>query len=218
MYQVVKKLSLYIIGVYLRLHLNIKYKSNITDGPAHLFNEIALQKKYLSGSDLKIVQDSVQNNCWFANPECILVSMLASGNGSYREKAVEIIKNARCSKDTSKSKRKKKKQKAIRRFVKPKVQFDASDYNELCKTRKKDGVYKFIDSKGTWTPVTEPPLTIGLNTTELEAFREIPLTTTYLCHTQPVERNVKLTSEATSTISGRLRQIGEALSTVLQPG
>ena len=68
--------------------------------------------------------------------------------------------------------------------------------------------------KETWDEVTEPPITMRFTDEELGRFIEEPLRTQYSCHTQAVERGVATTSQATSQISGHIRQIGEVLAII----
>ena len=49
---------------------------------------------------------------------------------------------------------------------------------------------------------------------DLKQFLSTPLSLNYPCHTQSVERAVKLTTESTKRISGQKRQIGEALNII----
>ena len=59
--------------------------------------------------------------------------------------------------------------------------------------------------------VTEPPLTRKLSDAELHGYVLRPLRTEFLCHTQPCERGVKLTSDSCSKKSGYQTQLGIAL-------
>ena len=95
----------------------------------------------------------------------------------------------------------------------PDIKFDAPTYNELCKIKRTRNSYCYKSKNGSLIPVTEPPLTIGLSDEDLNSFILTPLNTPYPCHTQPVERFVKLTSKSTGKITGRIRQIGEAICT-----
>ena len=52
--------------------------------------------------------------------------------------------------------------------------------------------------------LTEPPLTLDLNEAELLAIKETPFEVpNYPCHTQAVERGVKLVSEASAAAIGQ---------------
>ena len=57
--------------------------------------------------------------------------------------------------------------------------------------------------------LTEPPLTLDLNEAELLAIKETPFKVpNYPCHTQAVERGVKLVSEASAAVIGQEAQEG----------
>jgi hypothetical protein len=59
--------------------------------------------------------------------------------------------------------------------------------------------------------VTEPPLTRKLSLAELHGYVLRPLRTEFLCHTQPCERGVKLTTDSCATKGGYQKQLGMAL-------
>ena len=71
------------------------------------------------------------------------------------------------------------------------------------------GAVQYLSNKKGYLPIYDPPL---LNEcTDLGQFIANPLQLNYPNHTQSVERAVKLTTEATSRLSGQKRQIGEAM-------
>ena len=61
-------------------------------------------------------------------------------------------------------------------------------------------------------PMTESPLTIDMSSEEIRSFIEKPFQPPhYECHSQPVERAVKDTTEAVGMVTGRDRQDGLTL-------
>ena len=77
----------------------------------------------------------------------------------------------------------------IRKFVIPKINFAATSYTELIDWNKAN--------------LTEPPLTKMLSDDEIKSFDEIPFEVPkYPCHTQAVERAIRLVSEASTSVVG----------------
>ena len=78
----------------------------------------------------------------------------------------------------------------VRKFVFPKVNFSATSYTEL------------IDWES--AKLTEPPFTLDFKEADLFAIKEAPLEVpNYPCHTQAVERAIKLVSEASAAVVGQ---------------
>ena len=77
----------------------------------------------------------------------------------------------------------------IRKFIIPKINFNAQSYAELIDWEK--------------SKLTEPPLTLSLTEAEVLAFKESPFDVPkYPCHTQAVERGIRLVSEASAAVIG----------------
>ena len=80
-------------------------------------------------------------------------------------------------------------QSTVRKFVIPKINFKAETYPDL------------ID----WEKVsfTEPPITLQFSNEKLQSLIDSPLSVLkFLCHTQQVERAIKLVTEAASSVIG----------------
>jgi len=74
------------------------------------------------------------------------------------------------------------------------------------------GIPQYKSHDGLWRRMTEPPVTaISWSTTDLKNLSE-PLRTGHPCHSQLVERMVKITSDVVEVVSGHQRQVGEALA------
>ncbi|KAG5899218.1 hypothetical protein JTB14_034476 [Gonioctena quinquepunctata] len=123
---------------------------------------------------------------YFAHPEDILFGMLGDTRHHIRELAVRRIFKARSSNI----------QQSLRQFeVSNSLNINASSYMDL------------ID----WSTlvITEPPLTMGLPVEVLIDIVKNPDTSmlfseikSYRCHTQAVERAVKIVTEASATVCG----------------
>jgi len=143
---------------------------------------------------------SVQQNCSFAHPENVLLTMLGDSDKTIRSKAVRIIKKIRRANTYS----------TVRDFHLPKVDMDAESYQQLATITEvgRSEVLYLSQYKGL-LEVTEPSLL--KDCVNINQFIDTPLALYYPNHTQSVERGVKLTTESTKRISGQKRQIGEAL-------
>ena len=107
--------------------------------------------------------------------------MIADPRASVRKSAVEYITSSRgqvCE--------------GVRIFAVPKINLDANDYTNLADLCN--------------GPCLEPPLTRQYSTSELAAFVTDPepyvRMNKYPCHTQAVERSIKLVTEAAAAVSG----------------
>lgn len=91
------------------------------------------------------------------------------------------------------------KRKGIRQFTVPPINFDCTDYTAM------------ID----WSTVsvTEPPITMSISNDDLRDFIREPTTPVvtfdrYPCHTQAVERCIKVVTEASQSVCGENRRDG----------
>jgi len=93
----------------------------------------------------------------------------------------------------------------IRKFDIPKINFEANDYIEL------------IDWSS--SEVTPPPILNDVTTEDLKSMLEEPIPidwtfTKFPCHTQAVERTVKLVTEASKKVCGHNKRDGFIRSTL----
>ena len=167
----------YIMSVYVPVWFQIKSNSNQTNGAQHYFT---LQN--CSQSRTQRVRDVVnmvlQRNGFFAHPGNILISMLMDKQEHVRELAWRRI--LKCRSNSSMGRRK---------VVVPKVLFDAEHY------------YEMIDWQA--TTISETLVTHCLSNATIESYvksRMLPseLFPKFPCHTQAVERAVKLITEASA--------------------
>lgn len=173
-------LTEYIIKVYGPVWFKVKSKHSCKDGAKHLFSIIKLSR-YLTDELKAIIDPVIQRNGYFGHPENILLSMITDERREIRELGIRRIIKAR------------KVQKGIRVFDVPPLNFSASDYIDMIN----------------WTDceVTEPPVTRGISDQDLEILLS-DITTPKLefprfpCHTQAVERCVKVVTEASTSVCG----------------
>ena len=131
----------------------------------------------------------IQRNSYFAHPENLLLSTMTDNRPQIRELALCRILKAQ---DQPKRKR-------VRQFTVPLINFDCTDYPAM------------ID----WMMVcmTEPPVTMSISDDDLREFiREptMPVVTfdRYPCHTQAVERWIKVVTEASKSACRKNRRDG----------
>jgi hypothetical protein len=170
----------YVVKVYAPLWFAIKYNPSCKDGSKHLWNTIRASR-YLPDELKGIIDPVLQRNGYFGHPENILLAMITDARKYIRELGMRRILKAR---STSYG---------IRRFTIPVLNFNAKDYVDL------------IDWQA--TEISEPPLMSDISTDEIEmlvASGSIPLIDfpKYPCHTQAVERCVKLVTEASAAVCG----------------
>ena len=182
--------------VYAPSWFAIKMKPSCTQGARHLFKTVCMSR-YLP-EELKVVIDPViQRNAYFGHPENILLAMLTDERKHIRELGLRRILKARTivklPKRTTK-KRKSTKTTAIREFAIPKLNFEATDYVDLINWQECN--------------ITEPPLTKHISDEDLKLLVGSGEATPVLdfpqfpCHTQAVERCVKLVTEASAAVCG----------------
>ncbi|XP_050527619.1 uncharacterized protein LOC126897791 [Daktulosphaira vitifoliae] len=183
-----KILTEFILKVYGPMWFHIKINPFCISGSKHLWRTIKFSR-YLPNNLLKIIDPVIQRNAYFGSPENILICMLLDNRYAIRKKALSKIINARQNKNDQ----------SIRSFEIPPLNFNATDYVELIDWGK--------------TQVTEPPLTSNIDQDTLRqivlSHKKNTLEIFYLpCHTQAVERSVKLVTEASAAVCGQARRDG----------
>ena len=105
-----RQICLFIVGVYYKQWFAIKRDHKLVDGPRHMlkqvqFNcgwchilhhrnvllQVQLVKEYCTAEVRSVVDFYVNRNAYFANPELMLITMLASEDESERRFAVKVI-------------------------------------------------------------------------------------------------------------------------------
>ena len=177
----------------------------------------------LKPKEQKIAQKSIQRNGFYAHPEAILRSMLADDNQALRQQAVDKILAiradfAKTAEEDGEEETEEEEEEdedewededdldteelildvaeqaaiensTVRQFDVPKINFKATTYPNLINWKK--------------TAFTEPPMTLALSDDELRGLVEKPLLVPfYPCHTQAVERAIKLVTEAAGSVVG----------------
>lgn len=193
-----KSLVNFIIKVYAPMWFDIKCNESFLMGPKLMFNYIRLVRQNVQ-NDLKcLIYESIQRNSYFAHAENVILSMLCDNNKDVREMAVNSILEAR--------KAASKRIEAtinIRKFEKPKINFNAKVYYEI-----------------TNISFTDPPLTQKTSENVLRSCIENEdnyvknLAETIPSHTQSVERYVQLVSQVSSSVVGETNRSNKITSTI----
>jgi hypothetical protein len=182
-----KHLVTYIVKVYGPLWFSIRMHPSCKDGARHLFRTIKLSR-YLTKELLDIIDPVLQRNGYFGHPENLLLAMIRDERQHIRELGLRRILKSRLEKSST-----------LREFRIPKFNFDASEYFDL------------IDWQN--TVVTEPPLTINVSEATIRLYVATHGDCTvefdrYPCHTQAVERSVKIVTEASQALCGQQARDG----------
>ena len=144
----------------------------------------------------------IQRNGFFAHHENVLIAMVNDDDPTVRALGWRRIKKARSS----------NLKKSVRAFTVPKINFDAKVYHTM------------ID----WNvDYTEPPLTKNITSEELDGYistRSFPgyeqwsfskgSIVNIPCHSQAVERHVKLVSDSSKNVVGEFNRDGFMRSTI----
>ena len=141
------------------------------------FTRSLVKSRYLSPEHKKIVDPVIHRNAYFAHPENRLLAMMTDHRPHIRELGLRRVMKARAADPSGQ----------IRMFKVPaKLNFDVAEYFDM------------ID----WAvcPISEPSIIKAMTDAELRDLITTEVTPTFMfpkfpCHTQAVERHVKLVTE-----------------------
>jgi hypothetical protein len=190
-------LTNFVMKMYAPSWFVIKMKPSCTQGARHLF-EMVCMSRYLPEELKLVVYPVIQRNAYFDHPENILLAMLTDERKHIQHLGLRRITREKLPKRTTK-KRKSTETKAIREFAIPKLNFEATDYVDLINWQE--------------SYITEPPLTKNISDEDLKllvATGDTPVVDfpQFPCHTQAVERCVKLVTEASTAVCGAPVRVG----------
>lgn len=185
----------YVVRVYVPVWFAIKSKPSCSQGPRHLW-KLCTSTRYLPDHLRDLVRKVISHNGFFAHSENILLAMLEDERPPIRELAVRRILLARSSFVLTSS---------VRQFRPPEINFEATDYTEMIlgwheETRLEPPVLRGIPEEELWhTIMKEMPAEGGGYRFHFSSFP---------CHTQAVERGIKLVTEAAALVHGQERRHG----------
>lgn len=190
-----KQLVFFILHCYMPLWFRIKASVYFSEGPKIVFETIRLTR-YLPEHLQIIINPVIERNAYFAHPENLIVAMIMDERQHVRELGLRRVLKARES----------CKGKSIRNFRVPTLDFNAIDYIDMVQ----------------WDicNVTPPPLLRNVPDEEIEEMIKTgrPFTSDFAkfpCHTQAVERCVKLVTEASKSVCGTEARDGFIRTTLL---
>lgn len=180
-------LAQFVVKVYAPVWFSIKLRPHVCDGPRHFFSFLKYTA-YMPKELRDIVRQVAQNNAFFAHREQVVLSMLSDENENTRKMAVDLIFRARRSLSNNKTKRI-----VVRKLKLPQLIPDARYYYEMIQINDEESL--------------EPPFTKRLDEEELrECIKDADVIRKWIgkipCHSQAVERAVKLTSSTSTVVMG----------------
>ena len=190
-----KMIVTYICQVYAPMWFLIKAQSKFTKGPSHILKLIQLvrdQPVQVQG----VVKPAIQRNAYFAEPGIMLTSMIEDPDVDVRRSGIEMIKKAR-----SKPQKfpKSKFLKGMRKHEIPVLNWNASKWTEIVDLEKVNN--------------QEPRILRKLSLEQVEAAMDSPFCfPKYPCHSQTVERMVKLVTEVSGEVYGEKKQQEKAVA------
>lgn len=191
-----KILTNYIVNTYAPVWFDIKRYPTVKDGPKHILKVIQTTR-HLPENIKQVIDPVIQRNGFFCHPENMLLAMIVDERQHIRELGYRRILKARDQEPEPDN--------GIRIFKPPAINFEAKDYTEL------------VD----WTQckLTPPPLISNMTTDYIASSLKDKVVPEfdYLkfpCHTQSVERCVKLVTEAASKVCGYENRDGFIRSTL----
>ena len=167
----------------------------------HLLSEIKAISKYCTTEEREILEPIISWNGFYAHPENILLSLLASTSRQDRILGITTILEIRRKQNVDqKRKRRVTKNSGIRLFRVPYINFKSESISQLTDLTLAE---------------TEPPLTLGMSEGELKSITDIPMDLGgYPCHTTSCERAVQITSAASLITSDRDMQDGHSFNKI----
>lgn len=191
-----KMLVSYIMKIYAPVWFEIKMHPSVKFGPVHMFKVVQTTRQ-LPDSVRKIIDPVIQRNAFFCHPENMLISMAVDERVHVRQLAFRRLLKAR---------KQEPKGKSVRTFQPPTINFAASDYIELIDWSKCK-----LSSPPIMNNVSTESLEQLINTDVLPEFELMK----FPCHTQSVERIVKLVTESCTKVCGEENRDGFIRATLL---
>lgn len=195
-----KNIATYIVQVYAPAIYNIKYKSSIVYGPIHLA-QIVKSAQRMPPECRAILNRNISNNCYFAHAENITLAMLNDDSEAIRLNAWDKIFVARQQEIEN----------SLRQFRSPQqLNFACESYTQLIDYENAEYFnppilkdYEFTEDQ--IVDLASKPI---LEHNFGKYLKDIP------CHTQAVERSVKLVTEASQRVCGQEGRNGFIFNTL----
>ena len=190
-----RMIATYICQVYAPMWFLIKAHSKFTQGPMHILKLIELVRDQPEEVQV-IVKPAIQRNAYFAEPGIMLTSMLEDQDANIRKSGIKIIKKLRSNPPKPP---KSKILKGVRKHEIPQLNWNASKWTEIIDLER--------------VKIWEPKIISKLSLEKVEAACESPISfPKYPCHSQTVERMVKLVTEVSGEVYGEKKQREKAVA------
>lgn len=183
----------FILKSYAPTWFKIKRSPSCIKGSLHLFKAIQ-SCNYLKGKQREVVQKCMQHNAFYAHPENVILGMLFDENEFARNKAIQLLEKCTPLGSNLSS--------DLRKFEIPKINFNAKTYYGMIN-------FNLVN-------VSYPPLLANVSKDALKDLYKSDLGKRIAqipCHSQAVERNVKLVTEAAASVTEKHRH-GLILNTI----
>ena len=176
----------FIMSVYVPMWFTIKTNATIEHGAKNLFNTVE-RTRHLSEECQKIIFPVIQRNGYFGHPENMLLTMICDENKCVRQLGWRKILKARILAQDRRSTN-------FRKFIIPTFNFQADKYYDLIN----------------WNTIElrEPPGTFDIDDNQIKNLIDTgdkfkSELTKIPCHTQGVERSIKLVTKASVKVCGQ---------------
>lgn len=190
-------LTTFVMKVYAPMWFEIKRFPSCFFGARHLHKTIRISR-YLPHNLKAVIDPVIQRNGYFGHPENILLAMLADDKLHIRKLALRRICKLR------------EKPITYRKFVLPPFKMNSCTYWDM------------VDWHNDITPYSEPPILMKYSKEDLQEMELEPKNCTVFmevgnlpCHTQAVERAVKLMTETATKVCGQQSRDGVIRNTLL---
>ena len=168
-----RRMTSFIIYVYVPTFLEVRQRNLLLEGPRHLLSMITRVKDTCTQDEVDVLTPHIQFNGYCGQYEVVLASLLASKDKVERKLALDIIKPLRV-------KEKRLKRKTVRKVKTPQLNLEATTLSQM------------VDIHN--APFS-PPILFHYTDEELEQFLLEPYSEPGLpCTTTAVERGVKMTT------------------------
>lgn len=177
-----KVLTEFVMKVYLPVWFAIKCNPYCYNGAHNVWLSISLSRQF--DKEIKrIIDPVIQRNSFFGHSENILLAMTVDPQLTIRQRGLEMILKSRRNKNSGQP----------RIFSLESFKFDACDYTHLIDWDK--------------CVITEPPILSHISDNDLkflvlEKHNDLKKLLNFPCHTQSVERTIKLVTEASESVYG----------------
>lgn len=173
-------LATYVMKVYVPMYFNVKYYKTIAHGSV-LFFKFIMMTNYLPPNLRKIVRGVMEDNCYFAHSESVLLSMMCSNVKPIRQLAIDKIIHIRKNLDRTE----------LRNYKKPKINFECTHFTNMIDLNDDNMLY-------------EPPYTKDIPLEHLQDYYEsdeVVINIEIPCHIQNTERAIQEMTRASKHVT-----------------